>query len=88
MKVKINREHKFIYVECWDIVAAGWFGFNFARNNADLVEDGWEIHYYPENDTVFHSVSACAENISDIEEVAKKIRNSSCCHNCCCDKGK
>ena len=50
MKMSIDWKNKELHVTCSDIVDAGWFGFDFAKTNPDLVANEWVICYYPESD--------------------------------------
>ena len=49
MKAYIDYKHQIAHVEATDAIAAGWLGFWFATDHADLVKAGWRIYYQNPN---------------------------------------
>ncbi len=50
IEVAIDASGQVVYVyNITDIANAGWIGFEFARNNPDLVGQGWMLYYYDDH---------------------------------------
>ena len=45
MKARIDYKQQIAYVGDVDTISAGWLGFWFATDYADLVQAGWRIYY-------------------------------------------
>ena len=92
MRAYLDFQHKKAKVVVESVVDAGWLGFDFARNNPDLVQAGWRIHFFSSAETL----PSCGGqlNESDIQgaiSLARTIKAGppkSCCHGCCCCKGE
>lgn len=63
MKAFVDRRRKVAGVLVHDVVDAGHAGFNFARKNPDLVEEGWVLYYYDDE----RELRRCADDVPVIE---------------------
>ncbi len=88
MKVKIVRRVKNVHIESSSIRDAGWFGFIFAKNHADLIVDKWALYFYEKGNAFFGALPECTETISHPAQLAERILSFSCCNNCGCSKGQ
>lgn len=77
MKVYIDRRRKVAGVLTRDVVTAGHVGFNFARKNPDVVEEGWILYYYDDEEELRRSADGVPviEMNSLTEALADVIRN-------------
>ena len=88
MKVAIDFIRQKVYTAPKAIAYAGWLGFDFARNNEDLVAAGWTLLYFEKEAGI--SLRPLIE-ISGAASLAGLIRvgpPKPCCHSCCCSKGE
>ncbi|KKL06164.1 hypothetical protein LCGC14_2598740 [marine sediment metagenome] len=89
MKVKINRKDKLVYVAGISVHDAVLFGIKLAPYNDELIREGWNVKFIQRSDEgFFPTINQRAECIFNAEELVEVIKDVSCCHNCCCDKGK
>lgn len=83
MKASVFFSTKWAYVAGITVSTAGWFGFHFAKGYQDLVDDGWRLDFFSEEEQI--AFSGNPVTISGPSDVADLIRNGpkKCCHKCC-----
>ncbi len=88
MQVFVDSTAKIAHVHAANILDTGWLGFEFARDNRDLVAAGWRLYYYGGGNEDFPGGPVV--RVMGASNVASLIRASlpePCCHDCCCRKG-
>lgn len=82
MKARIRYGGRVADVSTSDSIDAGWMGFRFAKNNRDLVEAGWSLHYYGASNSTFDHPDTLVL-ARGVAELAERIREGlSCSHSC------
>lgn len=80
MELTIDYEYKKVRAYTQTVVDAGWLGFGFARDNPDLVKEGWEILYFSSDP--FGRDRQQVQSMG-IRELYQAIREGSpCTHSC------
>ena len=87
-KYRISVEDKLVYFITDDIVHAGWVGFRFAKDHADLVKDGWEIYYYNHDGSCpVKGLFACYSYVSlgrYVSDAVLEAKSPKHCESCTC----
>lgn len=79
MKARIDYRQKIAHVEATDTISAGWLGFWFATDYAELVQAGWRIYYGDAS----HIKGLFEANVGGADSLVRAIRKGEeCTHSC------